>query len=136
MRVEVDRHSFRRAVDSVLERIAKEMTVEVKEEIVRKDAIYRGYLIKSIRYVKHSWKEYDVGSDCPYAAIVEYGAEPHRPPFKAIYDWVVIKLGVPLGEAESVTWRIVRKIEREGTNPKPYLVPGALEVWRRYGGRS
>lgn len=40
----------------------------------------------------------DVGSDAPYAAVIEYGARPFWPPFEPIYRWVLRKFRVRFNE--------------------------------------
>lgn len=45
-----------------------------------------------------------------YAIFVEKGTRPHRPPVKALQGWAD-RHGIPV-------WAVVRKIEREGTEPR------------------
>ena len=129
MRVEIDKKDLQGKVDELLHKIGERIAEVAREEIVKKNAIATGLLLKSIKVVKRSWKEYEVGSDCPYAPFVEYGTEPHRPPFEAIYNWVRVKIGGTEEEARKIAWKIVKKIEKEGTDPKPFLIPAVMEVF-------
>lgn len=45
-----------------------------------------------------------------YAAFVEYGTRPHTPPVSALQGWAD-RHGIPV-------WLVVRKIQREGTEPR------------------
>ena len=45
-----------------------------------------------------------------YAAYVEYGTKPHTPPVSALQGWAD-RHGIPV-------WAVVRKIQREGTEPR------------------
>lgn len=50
----------------------------------------------------------------PAAEIIEYGADPHTPPYPPIRDWVIAK---KIGEAKwyrNTAWNIVHSIERQG----------------------
>ena len=70
-----------------------------------------------------------------YAAAVEFGTRPHRPPFQPIRRWVWLKrrgLGVSSKEVDSVAWAIVQKIARVGTKKQPFLEPAAHHVLRSW----
>ena len=70
-----------------------------------------------------------VGSPLQYAAPVELGTRPHRPPIQPLIDWVRGKLHVTdQAQARGMAFAIAKKIERRGTPPQPYLVPAAREA--------
>jgi hypothetical protein len=108
-------------LEGVLEAVATELVKWLAAEVVTKDAIASGLLVGSFE-VKHGLRklEYVVENEAPYSAIVEFGAPPHRPPYEAILEWVRIKKGERGEEAEKAAWRIVKKIEREGYEPRYY----------------
>lgn len=91
-------------------------------------------------------------NDAPYAAVLELGSRPHRPPFGAILAWaqrkagsiILMSTGQPLasrkggrpasssthtaGEQANIyafAMAVVKKIEREGTKPK-FVMRNAL----------
>jgi hypothetical protein len=51
---------------------------------------------------------------------VRGGTRPHFPPPSALYDWVMVKLGIPMPAARGVAFVIARKISQVGTKPQPY----------------
>ena len=55
-----------------------------------------------------------------YGGAVRGGTRPHFPPPSALYDWVMVKLGVPMPAARGVAFLIARKISEVGTKPQPY----------------
>ena len=55
-----------------------------------------------------------------YGGAVRGGTRPHFPPPSALYDWVMVKLGVPMPAARGVAFMIARKISEVGTKPQPY----------------
>lgn len=52
-----------------------------------------------------------------YAAFVEYGTRPHRPPAKALAGWAA-RHGVPLGA-------VLNKIAIKGSPAQPFMFPAA-----------
>lgn len=56
-----------------------------------------------------------VATSLSYAAPVETGSRPHRPPVEPLYDWVQRKLGLRGKEAMGVASAIAAKIAKEGT---------------------
>jgi len=59
-----------------------------------------------------------VGTNVEHAPYIEFGTRPHRAPFKAISDWVDRK-----GIDPKAAWPIWKKIAKEGTKAKPFLLP-------------
>lgn len=55
-----------------------------------------------------------------YGGAVRGGTRPHFPPPSALYDWVMVKLGIPMPAARGVAFLIARKISEVGTKPQPY----------------
>lgn len=58
-----------------------------------------------------------------YAAYVEYGTEPHTPPASALQGWAD-RHGIPV-------WAVVRKIQREGTEPRYMWRDGFEDLEKR-----
>jgi len=81
----------------------------------------RGYLLQS-GSLKQVGKAQVIEYEAPYAADVEYGQMAGtRPDFIEIRNWATRKLGVDKGEATGVAISICNKIEKEGTEPRPFL---------------
>ena len=51
----------------------------------------------------------------------EFGTEPHRPPFKPIFEWVKRKITNNEKQVKKIAWAIINKIAKEGSPPKAYL---------------
>lgn len=92
------------------------VTGRVKAYTLDAGAVDLGTLVQGIDYhIKDSGNtiETTVKPDAKgdkYAIYVERGAKPHRPPVKALQGWAD-RHGIPV-------WAVVRKIEREGTDPR------------------
>jgi len=70
-----------------------------------------------------------------YADYVEYGREPGSPPpYEPIYEWCRRKLGLSEKEAKSVTWAIIKKIDKEGVEPVAYARNAIDAMVRKYSG--
>lgn len=59
----------------------------------------------------------EVVAHANYAAYVEYGTAPHRPPIQAISDWAYAHGMSP--------WALQKSIAERGTRPHPYMRPAA-----------
>lgn len=86
-----------------------------------------GHLKQSFHVERVGASGAEIIADAPYAAIVELGSRPHRPPHQPILDWVnrhpdLIRDGET---ADGVARMIEAKIAREGTRPT-YFVKGQL----------
>lgn len=58
-----------------------------------------------------------------YAAYVEYGTKPHTPPASALQGWAD-RHGIPV-------WAVIRKIQREGTEPRYMWRDGFADLEER-----
>ena len=127
--VEVDPHAaedFLKLLDEGLTDVAEAVFTRSQELV----AVDEGMLKKS-GHVEHEFLDKDVVYDAPYAADVEFGADPHTPPFEDIRGWVHRKrsdLGVKPKDVDSVAMAIQKKISEHGTQPQPYLRPAFDEV--------
>jgi hypothetical protein len=107
-------------LDRLMDEIADEIFSISQEELDRLGTHDTGKLGQSGN-IERKPLEKTIHYSVNYADGVEFGTEPHRVPFKAIYEWVQRKLGLRGSLAKSVAGGIVRKIAREGTNPQPFL---------------
>lgn len=104
--------------EAIGELIAGIMVEDLPEEVKKKDAVATGYLARSFKYRKIDTQELEVFNEAPYSAAVEFGCAPHAPPYEPIRLWVEIKKKESGAEADRAAWRIVRKIEKEGYDPR------------------
>ena len=71
-----------------------------------------------------------------YADYVEFGTLPHPISQEgqiAIYNWVRRKLGLSNKKAKEVAYKIIWKIRKKGTDPKPFLRNAVDYVIKEYG---
>ena len=74
--------------------------------------------------------EIQFGNTAPYADMVEKGSRPFKPPFQPILEWSARQMKTTPDDpkARRMAWRVVKKIEREGIDPKNVLELGLEEV--------
>ena len=117
---------FLKRIDQGLDDVA-EAIFSRSQELV---AVDEGMLKKS-GHVESEPLEKTLVYDAPYAEYVEYGTDPHMPPFEPIRAWVHRKradLGVKPADVDSVAKAIQIKIATYGTQPQPYLRPAFDEI--------
>lgn len=71
-----------------------------------------------------------------YMLFVDSGTRPHRPPFKAIFDWAkVVKGGISDEEAKRFAWAVISTMEKVGI-PSPgsyaYSSNGRRKEWSKF----
>ena len=127
--VEVDPHAaedFLKILDEGLTDVAEAIFTRSQELV----AVDEGMLKKS-GHVEDAYLEKDVVYDAPQSVFVEFGTDPHMPPFQPIRDWVHRKradLGVKPADVDKVAKAIQWKIYQHGTEAQPYLRPAFDEV--------
>lgn len=74
--------------------------------------------------------EIHFGNTAPYASVIELGAKPHKAPLQPLIEWSARQLQVPADdpEAKRMGLAVMKKIEREGMEPKYVLENGLEEV--------
>ena len=83
-------------------------------ELLRSGSVKRSFLKKTISY------------DAPQADFIEFGTHPHMPPVEPLERWAIRK-----GFGKGKGWAIAKKIERDGTDPKPFMRPAVDSVINR-----
>ena len=75
-------------------------------------------------------EEIQFGNTTPYAENVEYGTEPYKPPYQPILEWSARQMQTTPDDpkAKRMAYYVVKKIEREGIEPKYVLEKGLEEV--------
>jgi len=111
---------LKEGLDKVLDDIADEIFQISQEEILRLDAYNTGELLKSGN-VNRKFMQKEIIYSAEHAEDVEFGTEPHTPPYKDILKWVKLKLQLKGKDAQAFAAYVVKKIEREGTDPQPFM---------------
>lgn len=120
----VDNKHFHDALDVEMDKIADNIFADSQDSIVSQNIIDEGTLLKSGRVVRN-YLDKEIVYDVPYADVIEFGRTPGTmPPVSPLIAWVRRK-GIARNETEakSIAWAISKKIEREGTMPRPFLTP-------------
>lgn len=121
------------ASDDFLKRLNLGLT-DVAEAVFSRSqelvAVDEGMLKKS-GHVEHGDLEKSIVYEMPYAEDIEFGTDPHMPPFEQIWGWVHRKradLGVKPSDVDKVAKAVQKKISERGTEPQPYLRPAFDEI--------
>lgn len=105
----------------ILDAVADAIFTQSQENLIEFDKVDTGFLLRSGN-IERSMKGRKIVYAAPYATAVEFGSPPHTVGFHKILGWVKRKLGVSNDkEAAHIASRIVRKIERVGTPPTPFV---------------
>lgn len=113
-------------VDAGLDDIV-DFIFEKSQAAVPKD---EGTLQKSALPIRRDWHEKYLEYRAFYAEYIEYGTDPRErmPPVDAIERWVRRK-GIASGkDARGVAFAIARSIQKNGTEPHPFLRPARNEA--------
>ena len=124
--------------DAIVARHAFMAEREAKRNLTKNRSVFTGTLRNSITTRKLGWAMWIVGTSVKYARPVEYGTRPHRPPLRPLVEYVRLKNR--MGTVHSMSPRkkqrlfamargLQRKIERDGTEPHPFMRP-AYEMVR------
>lgn len=106
-----------RALIGAMRRSAHEGVRFVVQEIDAADAVDTGGLRQSAGS-RTLPKGAELSVDAPYAAAVEYGTRPHRPPIEPLAEWAMRKgIASTESEARGIAFAIASKIAKEGTKP-------------------
>jgi len=118
---------FEEQLDKELSKIAEAILAVAKENLIKNGTWYTGFLAKS-GHVDHSkFMEKTIIFSAPYAEDVEFGSDPRYVPPGQLHLWAKRKLGLSDKEAKRAAYFISKKIEREGTDPKPFVRPALRE---------
>ena len=124
-------NAYEKGLDRKVEQATAEAAIEVQKEAklaaptgVSGDLRSR---ISVSRHYKPAIISYIVGVHLAYAAAVEFGSGPHKPPIKPLKLWAKRKLG-----DENAAYAVRNKIAKEGTRPQPFLRPAYRKVVPEY----
>lgn len=121
----------------IAEEVARAMADRIVELVVdninKKGIANEGTLARSVGFEKVAERTYKVFVDVDYGKFVEYGTDPHMPPWAPINRWVRMKLGVSGSKLKSVTAKVRNKIAEEGTDPQPFWRPAINQAKKEKG---
>ena len=136
MEIEFNEQELRKVLDEIIKEIADKLAETIRRNITKMGAVASGYMLRSVYVRKVDDAEYEVGVEAPYSIYVEYGTKPRErmPPVEAIKNWLITKFRMSEREASKAAWAIAKKIQKEGTEPKPFFRSAIDEVVNKYGG--
>jgi len=115
------------AMDNAAKDAAYMAVREMKKNVKKNKSVYTGRLWNSIQAERIRPLLWGVGSEAAYQWNLEYGSRPHKPPFRAILDWVRLKnrwYGEKGKEkAYPIAKRVQETIAEKGTKPHPFIRP-------------
>jgi len=121
-------------INRMTDDIQKELIQKIQKQIGMDDITFTGNLRKNIK--GGFWGSFKtVEADTPYAYFVEFGLPPGKwVNFDALRLWVEGKLGISEEEElNSVTWKILRKINNKGIKPKRFMKKGIKALIAKRG---
>lgn len=109
------------ALEAEGSKIVRDTSIDIESEVSERIAAEntnKGQYLQSI-YRKHNGLTAEVGATAAHAPYVEFGTEPHFPPFDPIYEWVWLKrndIGLKdKNEVYAYAKALVKKIGLMGT---------------------
>lgn len=106
----------------------------LKKTIGDQDINFTGDMTKSIKKENTNGVHF-VTIDSPYAHLVDKGLSPGTwVNYDSLKKWVYAKIGITEEpELTDVTWKIMRKIQRDGIKPKRFVKKAIKEFIGKYG---
>lgn len=120
-------------INKELDDITKDLANDVKKEAKNKVPVDKGNLKRSIESKKKGKGEYEVGSDLPYAAAIEYGTK--RRTIRAKTKKVLAaKGGSTKFKVNSRGYTVFgREVQHPGTRAQPFMDPAVKIVSKGAG---
>lgn len=120
-------------MDKMLDNMQDKIIHNLKKTIGEQDINFTGNMTNSIH--KHSENNTkSVVIDSPYAHIVDKGLSSGTyVNFDALREWVKGKLGIDEENLTDVTWKILRKINKDGIKPKFFVKKALKKFIGKYG---
>ncbi len=113
--------------------VGSEIILNIRQILRDEDINFTEDLANSFSLVMWMGKAH-IESSNRYAGLVDRGMKPGKwVNYDALHDWVVIKLGIDDPEAVNVTWKILKKIQRDGIRPKRYVKKALKMVIGKHG---
>jgi len=122
------------ALNEVMDEIIDEIFSESQENIIRYNVVDTGFMLRSGN-INRKFLEKEIVYSAPYAAVEEFGREPgSMPSVEPIARWLMRKLHMPEKKAWGVAWAVAKKMEKRGTQARPFLRDSINNVIFKYGG--
>jgi hypothetical protein len=128
-KLSVNKDEILKLIDEKLDEIADEIFANSQQNIVDKQIVDEGTLLKSGN-INRSFLNKTIIYNTPYADSIEYGRLPgSMPPVESIKGWVKRK-GIANDEKDinRISWAIAQDIKKNGTEPRPFLEPAVEKV--------
>jgi len=117
MRVTLDLDEFNEELGEEVGEILLDIGNSLTNNLKREAPVgATGDLQRGIQIFRAGPNRVILGSRIGYSAAVNYGTEPHTPPFEPIQKWARRKLGDE--DAAGAVWQ---KIRQEGTDANPFV---------------
>ena len=110
--------TVKKAKDSVLDstmKLVEDIAIDFSNELKQEAPVDRGRLRQSIQITKVR-DGFKVFPSVDYAAFVQHGTDPHKPPIEPLKVWARRKLG-----QESAAYAVREKIAKKGTDANPFI---------------
>lgn len=124
-----EKDAVAKLIDSWLDTVADRIFQLSQENIVQKEIVDEGTLLKSGN-VNREFLHKQIVYSVPYADVIEFGRlAGSMPPVEPIKGWVLRK-GITRDEKEagSIAWAIAQDIKNNGLMPRPFLGPAIEQV--------
>lgn len=123
-KIHIDTDEIVKAIDDKMNEIVDDIFANSQQIIVNQSIIDEGTLLKSGN-VNRQLLDKEIVYSAPYADTIEFGRMPgSMPPISSIEGWLGRKLGIQdEKEKKRIAFAIARDIERNGTEPRPFLQP-------------
>ena len=121
--IELERTEFEELGKRIVSKVVGDLVSNVVRNIDKFGVVASGLMKRSVKEENES-----VIVDVPYASYLEFGTRPHKVPVRALYKWAKIKFKMTDKEAWAVAYSVAKKIEREGTKPKPFVRSAVYSV--------
>ena len=129
-KLKFDAEDIADAVNDKMDEVVDFIFTNSQQKIVEKGIVDEGSLLKSGN-INRNFLDKEIVYTMPYADSIEFGRNPgSMPSVVAINGWVQRKLGIKDDIiSRRIAWAIAQDIEKNGTQPRPYLQP-AIEAAR------
>lgn len=133
--VKIDEESLIQAIDSQLDEIADFIFTKSQETIVRNGIVDEGTLLQSGN-INRQFLNKTITYPVQYADRIEFGSMPGEEMISSVHlqGWVRRKLGVTDDKKiKQTAYLIKRKLESQGREPRPFLVPAIQSAKFKFG---
>lgn len=122
--LKVDKEDIINAIDSKMDEVVDYIFAESQKNIVNKNIIDEGTLLKSAN-VNRSLLNKEIVYPVPYSDSIEFGRLPGKmPPLEPLKGWVRRVLAInDETKVNQIAWSIANDIKENGQDARPFLRP-------------